>query len=169
MQAIIQSSVLTLSQMHDVSNLNINIKIIVNDAELTDSKQIANAFNAYFPTVGVNLANMIETVVKNPIVYIRTSISNSFFVSPVNATEIEREISCLKDNKSTGPLSLPVIIFKLAKHVISKPLVFNISFSLGIVPDSFKIANIIPIYKKTLSSLVRIIVPFHYSLFLVNF
>ena len=93
---------------------------------------------------------MIETVDKNPMDYTRTSIPNSFFVSPVNAIEIEREISCLKDNKSTGPFSLPIKILKLVKYVISKPLeiLFNVSFSLGIVPNSFKIANVIPIYKK---------------------
>jgi hypothetical protein len=33
--------------------------------------------------------------------------------------------------------------------VISKPLeiLFNVSFSTGIVPSNFKIANVLPIYK----------------------
>ena len=39
---------------------------------------------------------------------------------------------------------------KLLKSVISKPLemLFNTSFSTGIVPSDFKLANIIPVYKK---------------------
>ena len=38
----------------------------------------------------------------------------------------------------------------MVKSVISEPLEYliNISFSNGIVPNDFKIANIVPIYKK---------------------
>ena len=41
-------------------------------------------------------------------------------------------------------------ILKLLEGLISKPLVtiFNLSLSTGVVPDSFKIASVIPVYKK---------------------
>ena len=35
------------------------VKIIQNETELTDPKQVANAFNNYFANVGVNLARLI--------------------------------------------------------------------------------------------------------------
>ena len=41
-------------------------------------------------------------------------------------------------------------ILKLLEGLISKPLVtiLNLSLSTGVVPDSFKIASVIPVYKK---------------------
>ena len=53
-------------------------------------------------------------------------------------------------NKSTGPYSIPVAILKATKHVISAPLgiIFDASFSTGIVPDLFKIAKVTPVFKK---------------------
>ena len=48
------------------------------------------------------------------------------------------------------PYSIPVNILEIVKSVISFPLaaLFNTSISSGIVPDNFKVANVIPIYKK---------------------
>ena len=53
-------------------------------------------------------------------------------------------------NKSTGPYSIPVAILKATKHVISAPLgiIFDASFSTGIVPDLFKIAKVTPVFKR---------------------
>ena len=75
------------------------------------------------------------------------SISNSFYIFPAYAKEIENEISQLSSSKPSGPFSS---ILKLLKTTLSKPLelIYNLSFSTGIVPDSFKIARVIPIYKK---------------------
>jgi hypothetical protein len=52
--------------------------------------------------------------------------------------------------KATGPFNIPVSILKLLCVIIAKPLetIFNASFLSGVVPDSLKIANIIPVYKK---------------------
>ena len=49
-----------------------------------------------------------------------------------------------------GPSSLPVNIMKIIRLVISRPLelIFNASFTTGIVPSEFKVANVIPIFKK---------------------
>jgi hypothetical protein len=49
-----------------------------------------------------------------------------------------------------GPNSIPIKVLKLLQHVLSKPLeiLFNASFATGIVPQSFKIARIIPVFKK---------------------
>ena len=51
---------------------------------------------------------------------------------------------------SVGPFSIPIDILKMLKAYVSKPLeiVFNASFSTGVVPSDFKIANIVPVFKK---------------------
>ena len=111
---------------------------------------ITTAFNNYFANVGVNLASLIPNVNKSPLEYLKNPSTNSFYLLPITPTEIETLISNLKSGKAAGPYSIPVNILKIVKHVISVPLatVFNSSISSGIVPDNFKFANVIPIYKK---------------------
>ena len=77
-------------------------------------------------------------------------LQNIFFMYAVTATEIELEISKLKNGKSTGPYSIPIAILKQIKHIISEPLaiLYNMSFNYGTLPVQFKLAQVIPIYKK---------------------
>ena len=77
-------------------------------------------------------------------------MEDSFYIFPTTATEIETEISSLKDGKACGSYSIPVPVLKILSAVIGKPLeiLFNASFSTGIVPSSLKLANVIPVYKK---------------------
>ena len=71
------------------------------------------------------------------------------FVFSTTSSEIEDEISKLNSGKSTGPFSISVDILKRLKTFLSKPLeiIFNTSFSFGIVPTDIKWANIIPVFK----------------------
>ena len=56
----------------------------------------------------------------------------------------------MKENKSTGPYSIPVKILRLLGVRLVKPLteLFNISLRTGKHPDIFKISKVIPIHKK---------------------
>ena len=49
-----------------------------------------------------------------------------------------------------GPSSIPIVILKILKCEVSGPLetIFNTSFLTGIVPEKFKTARVIPIFKK---------------------
>ena len=47
--------------------------------------------------------------------YLRKSVVNSFFINPVQESEIEKLINNLNQNKSLGPCSIPVKI--LQNHV----------------------------------------------------
>ena len=51
--------------------------------------------------------------------------------------------------KATGPYSIPSNLLKLLKSMRSKTLeiIFNASFARGIVPDKFKIARVLPVFK----------------------
>ena len=74
---------------------------------------------------------------------------NSFFISPVTEEEVERELSKLNPNKSAGFDDLSIKIMRqLASH-IKHPLtlIFNKSFTTGIIPENLKISVITPVYK----------------------
>ena len=47
---------------------------------------------------------------------------DSFSLSPTTASEIENEISCLLDSKSTGPFGIPTPILKMTKNISSDEL-----------------------------------------------
>ena len=74
--------------------------------------------------------------------------ADSFYLTPVTRNEIE--IENLNPSKATGPFSIPTKLLKLLKEYLSKPLeiLFNASFSSGTVPDNFKVARVIPVFKK---------------------
>ena len=126
------------------------LKLVDNNKEITDPKQIADTFNTFFANVGKELEKGIPTVNKNPADYLPDPASKTFFILPTTSSEIEDEISGLRSGKAAGPSSIPTEILKLLKSVISKPLeiIFNTSFSTGTVPADFGLANIIPVFKK---------------------
>ena len=56
----------------------------------------------------------------------------------------------LKNNKSTGPSSIPSKFLKFFQTALSKPISFiaNLSFSSGTFLNNLKFANVTPIFKK---------------------
>ncbi|CAB4042973.1 Hypothetical predicted protein, partial [Paramuricea clavata] len=60
--------------------------------------------------------------------------------------EVSSLLSELMQNKSLGPDQIHPMILKKCSHSLCK--LFNMSFALGIVPDQWKLADIIPLHKK---------------------
>jgi hypothetical protein len=75
---------------------------------------------------------------------------NALLLQDVSTQEISDIISELNPSKSTGPFSVPTKILKIIKKFIVNPLqaIFNLSFVNGTVPDKFKIAKVIPVFKQ---------------------
>ena len=132
-------------------------KLVQNNQTITDPKEIATAFNKFFSSIGQKLADSIPVAGKDPLAFMGPSQPNSFYLSPVTAVEIEKEISSSNSSKAVGPFSIPVYLLKLLSTYLSTPLkiIFNLSFSTGCVPDQFKIANIIPVHKKDSATCVN--------------
>ena len=131
-------------------SLNSPNKIIKNNSIVTDAKLIANAFNDYFSNVGNEIANSLPATNISPLNFMDSKPINSFCLFPVTQQEMELEIHKLKVEKSSGPFSIPTKLLKLLKCFLSKPLeiIFNISLNFGIVPDKFKVARVVPVFKK---------------------
>ena len=77
-------------------------------------------------------------------------ICDSLFLCTVTADEIQLEIAQLQTGKAVGPSSFPISILKIFKSELASPLqvIFNTSFLTGIVPDKFKLAKVMPVFKK---------------------
>jgi hypothetical protein len=77
------------------------------------------------------------------------NVTNSLFLNPTDENKILGIISNLR-NSSPGHDGISVKIIKKLKYQLLTPLahIINLSFSHGLIPDSLKIAKVVPIYKK---------------------
>jgi len=68
----------------------------------------------------------------------------------VTRSEIINIVHAFRNSKSPGPDNIGPKLLKLTLDDLIEPLVYicNLSFGTGCVPDSLKIAKVIPIFKK---------------------
>ena len=127
---------------------SINSYFTINGKSISNKQEIADNFNSYFANVGTDLASSIPTTDLSVSSFLNGSYSHSFYLSPVDEQEIQNCINNLKP-ASPGPDHIMPIVIKSCASAISKPLVHlvNLSFLSGVVPDSLKLANVIPIFK----------------------
>ena len=80
----------------------------------------------------------------------KTPKKDSFFITPTNKEEVASIIKTLKNNKPTGPSSIPTRFLKLFHNDFSESiaLLANLSILTGIFPTNLKTANDIPLFKQ---------------------
>ena len=117
---------------------------------LTNSKDIADAFNNYFSNVATGIKSSIKYSRNKFFDFLPQININSFFINPTDKTEIKNIILSLDPLRSIGPNSIPTKILKLLSNDISTQFaeLFNLSFSEGVFPSILKTCKVIPIYKK---------------------
>ena len=134
-----------------ISN-NLPRRLIVNETEISDQKDIAKHFNEYFINVGPNLASNIPDTGQDFKSYLteNTLIQEE---SILTDEEFEKAFFSLKTNKSPG---YDDINFNVIKHIygtICTPLkhIFQQSLSKGIFPDALKIARVTITFQQVIS------------------
>ncbi|KAK8741933.1 hypothetical protein OTU49_002018 [Cherax quadricarinatus] len=102
-------------------------------------------FNTYFLSVFTQEDTSDIPVMIN---YVEQD-DNKLCTIRVTSDMVLRQIDKLKPNKSPGPDELYARVLKECKEELSTPLanLFNISLQTGMVPDKWKMANVIPIFK----------------------
>jgi hypothetical protein len=120
-----------------------------NNREISSDADISNHFNQYFLNVAKNLNSNVPSNSMDPCLYMTNSTEKSLFFQPTSEEEILQIISNLK-NSSSGYDDIIVKLIKSVKHDILTPLahICNLSFKEGKIPDSMKIAKILPIHKR---------------------
>ena len=128
---------------------NITIpKLIYNNKCFTNRNDICNKLNEYFINVGPKLACQLPSISNaDPTKYINCTLQSSFIFRSVSAYEVHDLMQGLNKNKST--IGIPIKCIKLASDYISEALalVFNSSFTQGIMPDTLKISKVTPVDK----------------------
>ena len=75
---------------------------------------------------------------------------DSTFDIDFNVAQVQDIISKLDSNKAQGPYNIHGLIFKKCSSVLAKPLslIFTVIYNTGILPEEWKLLNIVPVFKK---------------------
>ena len=112
-------------------------------------QDIANGFNEYFASIGTDMANSLPTE-EGYETYLNLSPDHYFSLARTTEVEVEKIMRNQKPKLSCGIDTINNKIVKICSKELAKPMTIIINKSLdeGIVPAAFKIARIIPLYKK---------------------
>ena len=112
---------------------------------VTDPEDKANLLNRFFQSVFTandTTANSLPA----------QRIPNAIYLSKIQLTtaEMAKTLKSLDPKKAPGPDNIPGRLIKEVASEITTPLcrLFNLSLSLGIFPDRWKLANVSPVLKK---------------------
>ena len=130
---------------------NIIIKLLSNNKEYTDSRNISDVLAKHFATVGKTHAMKIKPSKKSLKYYCKKIPlnNNSLYLNPTSELEISRIIKKLENKNSYGYDQISNKLIKELHLVISHPLtiVYNKSLEEGKFPELMKQADTIPLYK----------------------
>ena len=109
-------------------------------------------FNSYFVNVAANLKEPITPSnfeILNDYVNSKLPSSTEFIISPTNETFVNKFLSALNVNKSTGIDNIGPKILKLSANTITPSLTFivNKRIMTGEFPNLWKEAKVKPLYK----------------------
>lgn len=121
-----------------------------NGVNIHTPDKIAENFNQYFSTIGANLAASIDSNDGEFEQYVKGSGSQFQSFKSVSGNEVLKLLSGLSKSKATGIDKVSGRMLKAAAPVISRSLscIFNNSIKTCCFPDDWKIARVIPLFKK---------------------
>ena len=119
--------------------------LIHNNQFITDFKEKSELFNSFF----AKQCSLIETQSTLPTqIFLKTnkSLNNINF----SESDISNVIRKLDPNKAHGHDQISIRMLKICDKAISKPLhlVFSSCMDSGMFPTKWKMANVVPVYKK---------------------
>ena len=116
--------------------------------ESSADKELANAFNRHFSTIGKRISDTICSDVDFKNYLTDINLVNSFFFAPTTNHDIRAIINSLK-NKPNNIHNLSINILKQLSDILSPILckLINKSLTNGYFPKTLKIARVIPLPK----------------------
>ena len=105
----------------------------------------------YFCSVGDKLSNKIpdkeNSLLKGD--YDINPTAARFAISPIQPQELIKAMNKFKTSHGSGLDGISSFLLKAGMPILAQPLsqLFNLSLSLGLFPDSWKIARVAPIFK----------------------
>ena len=142
----------TINELLNKRSKSTNIECLKNvGTETVHKKDISNAMNNFFCSVGEDLANKIPPV-PNPLLsddYEVNKYKAEFNFKTIEVKDIRAAFAKIKTAKSFGTDNISSYFLKLALPVIENSLaaLFNTSIETSQFPDSWKVARATPSFK----------------------
>lgn len=113
------------------------------------SGNIANGFNNFFTQIGRELAASVETSERHFTEFLGRPSQVNFVFARLTPENLLLTIRKIRPKHSSGPDKISAKIIKDIFPAIAVPLcyIFNLSLQTGYIPERFKTARVIPIYK----------------------
>ena len=120
--------------------------------ETRNKKDVSNAMNNFFCTIGRDLADKIQ-LAANPLLsgeYVVNKDKTKFNFKTIELKDVRDALAKVKTTKSFGVDNISSYFLKLALPYIENSLafLFNTSIETSQFPDSWKVARITPIFKE---------------------
>lgn len=117
--------------------------------EVSETAEIAEAFNYHFSTIGKVMASKINKPNATNLNLATNSNKDSLFLKPITKNELIKQISTLKNNAAPGADKIPVILLKKFHKSLLDPILHlvNLIFETGTFPSIFKHAIVTPLHK----------------------
>ena len=123
-------------------------ELVIDGKKVRCEETLAAKFNEHFVSMGQKIADSFNTnneFMKN----MPSKGANDFKFRMVTCEEVEALIDTLKNKKSSSYDGISNLIIKKNKMVLLRPLksIINASLETGKVPQQWKIAKVIPLFK----------------------
>ena len=116
---------------------------------LTKEKDIAEALNQHFVTVGPKLAEKLESKNDDDLLIKINAQTKNFKFTLIDNTYVLNAISKLKNGNAPRPDKISTRLVKDFRDFIWKPLtmIYNSSLETGLLPDIWKLSSVTPSFK----------------------
>ena len=119
---------------------------------ITEKSSIANSFNNVFVHTAINLCKSFINAASNlsSSISLTKATNSSFLFTNISQSTVLSEIRPLKSGKAVGLDNIPPRLLKDASAIVTKPItaIINASLSQSKVPDVWKAAYVIPLFKE---------------------
>jgi len=124
-------------------------KISVEGKTITNPKEMADSFGAFFAGAGVKVAQAINSTKHTPEEYMPEPCQHELHLGAVSSAEVVRVLREMQSKSSQDINGLSVKILQGVAMEVSAPLthIFNLSLEQGIFPEPMKTSRIVPIHK----------------------
>ena len=130
-------------------NSNSCIEQLANKTTNGDCTELANKMNDFFLSVSEHLPRLDK---HHDVFTVNEELPDAYCISvDVTLLALQR----VKTNKATGPDNIPAWVLKDHANILAAPLtaIFNSSLREGVIPNEWKMTNVIPLPKtKPISS-----------------
>ena len=136
------------STINNKPNSKSHCEFILDGKTITNSCEIATAFNEYFVNIGRKLSSQIHPVHQHSY-YLVNDANKCIQFEAVNESNMNDAINRLKNISSYGHDEISNKIIKHAKNVLVRPLmlIINQMLQTGEFPNDLKISRVKPLFK----------------------